>query len=49
LEIFRKFSVAFRGLWQIQNGPGGLLQFKASLARIKAVVEGSRKFSGSSQ
>jgi len=23
LELFRKFSVAFRGLWQIQNGSRG--------------------------
>jgi len=38
LALFRRLSVALRGLWHIQNGPRGLWQFKISLRSFDTLV-----------
>jgi len=38
LSLLRRFSVAFRGLWHIQNGLGGHWQFKTIPGRFKTLV-----------
>jgi len=44
LTIFRRFSIAFRGLRNFQNGPRGLWQIKTTLRRFKTLEEASDNF-----
>jgi len=44
VALFRRFSVAFRGLWHIHNSPRGIWQFKTILERFKTLVGDSSTF-----
>jgi len=44
LALLRRFSVAFRGLWNFQNGPRGLWQIKTVMERFKTLLEDSGTF-----